>query len=171
MNSTKNSNLFLKELTFRWTIISLLTCFISMELSSLSSWNSSYFTKIALVGFQYEPVSLDVNEVCAEEEQNILNTREKSRKSQGVTGWRRCEKWGVMHTNVENLSCGEVEAFGYFQLLDMKYDERNVVTEWVSTTVLQLYLIWTPAHILEHLIVPETDLRLPRLLRRSSLLH
>ena len=35
---------------------------------------------MALVGFQYEPVSLDVNEVCFEEEQDIPNTREKSRK-------------------------------------------------------------------------------------------
>ena len=46
-----------------------------------------------------------------------------------------------MHTNVEHLSCGEVEALGYFQLSDMRYDDRNVVTERVSTTVRQLYLI------------------------------
>ena len=46
-----------------------------------------------------------------------------------------------MHTNVEYLSCGEVEALGYFQLLGMRYDNRNMVTERVSTTVLQLYLI------------------------------
>ena len=30
---------------------------------------SSYFSKMALVGFQYEPVSLNVNKVCFEEEQ------------------------------------------------------------------------------------------------------
>ena len=42
---------------------------------------------MVLVGFQYEPVSLDVNEVCFEEEHNFLNTREKSRKSQGITEW------------------------------------------------------------------------------------
>ena len=30
---------------------------------------SSYFSKMALVGFQYELVSLNVNEVCFEEEQ------------------------------------------------------------------------------------------------------
>ena len=47
--------------------------------------NSSYFSKMALVGFQYEPVSLDVSKVCFEEEQDISNTREKSRKSQSVT--------------------------------------------------------------------------------------
>ena len=46
-----------------------------------------------------------------------------------------------MHTNVEYLSCGEVEALGCFQLSDMRYDDRNMVTERVSTTVLQLYLI------------------------------
>ena len=46
-----------------------------------------------------------------------------------------------MHKNVEYLSCGEVEALGYFQLSDMRYDDRNVVTQRVSTKVLQLYLI------------------------------
>ena len=86
--------------------------------------------------FQYEPVSLDVNEVCFEEEQDIPNTREKSRKSQSVTKWCRCGKWDVMQTNVEYLSWGEVEAVGYFQLSDMRYDGRNVVTERVTTTIL-----------------------------------
>ena len=47
---------------------------------------------MALVGFQYETVSLDVNEVCFEEEQDIPNAREKSRKSQNVTEWCRCGK-------------------------------------------------------------------------------
>ena len=37
---------------------------------------------MALVGFQYEPVSLDVNDVCFEEEQNM---RKISRKSKGFT--------------------------------------------------------------------------------------
>ena len=32
-----------------------------------------------------------------------------------------------MHTSVEYLSCGEVEALGYFQLSDMRYDDRNAV--------------------------------------------
>ena len=68
---------------------------------------------------------------------------EKSRKSKSVTEWCRCGEWGVTHTNVEYLSCGKVEALGYFQLLDMRYDKKNAVTERVSTTVLQLYLIWT----------------------------
>ena len=36
-------------------------------LKFISTLNSSYFSKIALVGFQYEPVSLDVNEVCFED--------------------------------------------------------------------------------------------------------
>ena len=36
---------------------------------------------MALVGFQYETVILDVKNVCFEEEPDIPNTREKSRKS------------------------------------------------------------------------------------------
>ena len=48
---------------------------------------------MALVGFRFEPVSLDVNKVCFEEKQDIPNTREKSRKSQGVTEWCKCGKW------------------------------------------------------------------------------
>ena len=46
-----------------------------------------------------------------------------------------------MHTNFEYLSWGEVEALGYFQLSDMRYDNRNVVTKRVMTTAVQLYLI------------------------------
>ena len=42
---------------------------------------------MALAEFQYEPVSLGVNEVCFEEEQDIPNKREKSRKSQSVCKW------------------------------------------------------------------------------------
>ena len=56
----------------------------------------SYFSKMAIVGFQYEPASLVVNKVCFDKEQNIPNTREKSRKSQSVSEWCRCEKCGVM---------------------------------------------------------------------------
>ena len=46
---------------------------------------------MALVAFQYEHASLDLNEVGFEE-QAIPNTGEKSRKSQSVTGWCRCGK-------------------------------------------------------------------------------
>ena len=95
---------------------------------------------MALVGFQYEPVSLDVNEVCFEE-QDIPDTREKSRKSQSVTEWCRFGKGDVMQKNVQYLSCDKVEALGYFQLPDMRYHDRNMVTERVSTIALQLYLI------------------------------
>ena len=35
---------------------------------------------MSLIGFQYEPVSLDVNEVCCEEEQDIPNTRKNQGK-------------------------------------------------------------------------------------------
>ena len=47
---------------------------------------------MAIVGFQDELVSLDVNEVCVEEEQDIPNTREKLSKSQSVTEWCRFGK-------------------------------------------------------------------------------
>ena len=76
--------------------------------------NNSYFSKMALVGFHYEPVSLDVNKVCFAEEQDIPNTREKSRKRQRVSERGRCGNCGVMDTKVECLCCGEVEALGYF---------------------------------------------------------
>ena len=45
-----------------------------------------------LVGFQYEPVILDVNEVYFDQEQDIPNTCEKYRKNQDVTEWCRCGK-------------------------------------------------------------------------------
>ena len=62
---------------------------------------------MTLIGFQYEPISLDVNETCFEEEQNP-NTHEKSRTTQSVREWCRCGKSGAMHTNVGYLSCGKV---------------------------------------------------------------
>ena len=34
----------------------------------------------------------------------------------------------------------------------MRYDDTNVLNERVSATVLQIFLIWTPEHILEHVI-------------------
>ena len=46
-----------------------------MYLSILPQINGSYFSKMALVEFQYQPVSLDVNEVP--NIQYIPNTREK----------------------------------------------------------------------------------------------
>ena len=69
---------------------------------------------MALVGFQYKSVSFDVNKVCFEEEQDIPNTREKSRKSRSITEWCRCRKSDVMHANVEYFSCGEVQVFNYW---------------------------------------------------------
>ena len=57
-----------------------------------------------------------------------------------------------MDIAVEFLSCGEVEALGYFQLSDMRYNDKNVVTERVSAIVLQFFLIWTPAQIIEYVI-------------------
>ena len=95
---------------------------------------------MALIEFKYESVSLNINKVCFDEEQYIHNTGEKSRKSQRVTEWCRCKKCGGMGTNVKCLSCGEIEAFEYFELSNMRCDNRNVVTERNSTTVPQLYL-------------------------------
>ena len=43
-----------------------------------------------------------------------------------------------MYKDVEYLSCSEVEALGYFQLSDMRYNDSNVAAKIVSTTVLQL---------------------------------
>ena len=59
-------------------------------------------------------MSLDGNEVSFEEEQDVSNTGKKSRKSKGVTKCCRCRIWGVMHTNVEYLTCGEVEGLDTF---------------------------------------------------------
>ena len=103
---------------------------------NLLQTNGSYFSQIALARFQYEWVNLDVNEVCLKEEQDIPNTSKKSRKSQTITEWCRCGKYSAMHKNVEYLSSSKVEALEYFQLLDMRYDDRNVVTKRVSTIVL-----------------------------------
>ena len=57
------------------------------------------------------------------------NTHEKSIKNPCVTEWCRCEKLRVMDTNVKCLSCGKVEALGYFQLSDMRYNDMNAVTK------------------------------------------
>ena len=50
-----------------------------------------------LIGFQYEPVGLDVNEICCDVEQDMP---EKLRKIQKVNEWCRCGKCGVM-----DMSC------------------------------------------------------------------
>ena len=47
---------------------------------------------MTLMRFQYEPLGLDVNKVFFDEEPDILNTREKSSKSQSVTEWCKCCK-------------------------------------------------------------------------------
>ena len=40
-----------------------------------------------------------------------------------------------MHTNFVYLEWDKVEALGYFQLSDMRFDDKNLVTERVSTTI------------------------------------
>ena len=63
---------------------------------------NTFFTE-HLLATASKAVSLDVNDVCFEEEQDIPNKHEKSRKSQSVLEWCICGKWGVtvMYTNVE----------------------------------------------------------------------
>ena len=51
---------------------------------------------MVLVGFQCEPVSLDVKKVCFDKEEHIPYTCEKSRKSRSITEWCICEKCVVM---------------------------------------------------------------------------
>ena len=70
------------------SVYSFLKCICGIAHVLLQT-NSSYFSKMALVRFQCEPVSLDINETCFEEEQDIPNTRKKSRKSQSVIEWCR----------------------------------------------------------------------------------
>ena len=70
-------------------------------------------------------MSLNVMGLCFVEEQDILNTREKLRKSRTATECCRCGK-----------SWGEVKALPYLQLSVIRYDDRNAVTERVSSTVL-----------------------------------
>ena len=48
------------------------------------------------------------------------------------------------------LSCGKVEALGYFEILHTKYNDTKVVTKRVSTLVLEIYFIRTVVQILEH---------------------
>ena len=72
---------------------------------------------MALVGFHYEPVSLDIDQVCFDKEQGIPNSRERSRKMKSVTEWCRCGKCGVIGTNIECLSCAtkvkSLDTFSY----------------------------------------------------------
>ena len=80
---------------------------------------------MTLVGFHYEPINLDVNKICFEEEHDIPNTPEKSRKSQSITEW--CiYMWEMRH---KYMNCSEVEALGYFQSSDIRYNDRNMVTK------------------------------------------
>ena len=81
----KSKQLPLTEKCICLTILSVNSVynFSKMHLSySLNiTTDSSYFNKIASVGFQYESVSVHVNKVCFEVEQDIPNTREKSTKN------------------------------------------------------------------------------------------
>ena len=70
-------------------------------------------------------------------------------------------------TNVEYLSCDKVVALEYFQLLDMRYDDKNMATGYNSPAV--LLNLNTCANFGTRYRISKADLRLPRLLRRSSL--
>ena len=76
-----------------------------------------------LAGFQYDPVSLDVNKVWFGEELHIPNMRENQEKVKSLLNG------AVTDTDFECLSCGKVEAVGYFQLSDMTYNDRNALTK------------------------------------------
>ena len=56
---------------------------------------------MALLGLQYEPASLNVKKVCCNEEHDISNTPEKSRKCQKDSKCCRCGTFRVMDTDVE----------------------------------------------------------------------
>ena len=116
-------------------------CIISIS-ENKSTFETSFILGTIVQNIEYR--------LCKNDQYRILS-REKSRKSQSVGERCRCGKWRVMHINNEYLSCSEVEVLGYFQLSDM-IGWYNVVTERFRTTVLQLYLIWTLAQILEHVI-------------------
>ena len=116
-------------------------CIISIS-ENKSTFEISFILGTVVQNIEYR--------LCKNDQYRILS-REKSRKSQSVGERCRCGKWRVMHTNNEYLNCSEVEVLGYFQLSDM-IGWYNVVTERFRTTVLQLYLIWTLAQILEHVI-------------------
>ena len=118
-------------------------CLAILSVNSVYKFSEMYLSySLNFTKPVYELVNLDVNKVCFEEEQDIPKRREKSKKIQNVTEWCICWKWDdVMHTNVEYLSCDEIEALGYVQLSDIRYDNRNVVTEKNSpATLLNLHL-------------------------------
>ena len=48
-----------------------------------------------------------------------------------ITKCRRCSKCEVLDTNVECLSCREVEAVEYFKLSGMTYGDTNTVSQSV----------------------------------------
>ena len=78
-----------------------------------------------------------------------MNNQEKVKVLLDGTNVGNKEQWTQM---LSAWVAGKVEALRYFQLSDMRYNDRNTFTERVSITVLQLCLIWTPAQILEHII-------------------
>ena len=82
---SENIGLYIKSkqlpLTEKCICLTILSVNSVYNFSKMHLSYSSYFNKIASVGFQYESVSVHVNKVCFEAEQDIPNTREKSTKN------------------------------------------------------------------------------------------
>ena len=81
---------------------------------------SASCTRFSILKCLLNPLSVSV---VLYRNQSIDTTREKSRKSQSVTAWFRCGKWGAIHRKFKYLSCGEDEVLGYFQLSNDRNEE------------------------------------------------
>ena len=55
----------------------------------------------------------------------------KNQQNQSITGWYWCGKCKAMDKNVECLCFHEIEAVGYFELLGMRYGDKNAVIQRV----------------------------------------
>ena len=62
---------------------------------------------------------------------DIPNKHEKSTKNQSITEWYIYGKCRAMGKNVESLYCHQVEAVEYIELLSMRYNDTNLVTQRV----------------------------------------
>ena len=74
----KSKQLRLIEIFLTIQYVNLVYKFSKMYLSYSLNFlliNNSYFSRMALVGFQYEPIILDVNKVCFNEEQHVPHAR------------------------------------------------------------------------------------------------
>ena len=63
---------------------------------------------MALVGFRFEPVSLDVNKCVLKKNRISLIRVKNQEKVKALLNGANVENETVMHTNVEYVSCGEI---------------------------------------------------------------